>query len=103
MQQVVGVAVAVSAHHHQGNEGSQENSGQHPDGHNHHRLHGDSGSHGGWRLQLELRVQSGSSDCLRSSTNGRSPVESENRWSSVRISRISASAGKAAFQTNTHR
>lgn len=77
VQQVVGVAVAVSAHHDQGNEGSQENGGQHPDGHNHHRLHGDSGSRGGWRLQLELRVQSGSSDCLSSSTNGCSPAEAE--------------------------
>lgn len=91
VQQVVGVAVAVSAHHHQGNEGSQENGGQHPDGHDHHRLHGDSGSHGGWRLQLERRVQSGSSDCLSSSTNGCSPVEAENeKRSPVRISRISA-------------
>lgn len=47
VQQVVGVAVAVSAHHHQGNKGRQENGGQHPDGHDHHRLHGDSGSRGG--------------------------------------------------------
>lgn len=52
VQQVVRVAVAVSAHHHQGNEGGQENGGQHPNGHDHHRLHGDSGSHGGCRQQL---------------------------------------------------
>lgn len=45
VQQVVRVTVAVSAHHHQGNKGGQENGGQHPDGHNHHRLHGDSDSH----------------------------------------------------------
>ncbi|KAG7234779.1 hypothetical protein INR49_003993, partial [Caranx melampygus] len=42
-----GVAVAMSAHHHQGDEGGQENGGQHPDGHDHHRLHGDCGSHSG--------------------------------------------------------
>lgn len=77
VQQVVGVAVTVSAHHDQGDEGSQEDGGQHPDGHNHHRLHGDSGSQGHWRLQLKLRVQSGSSDCLSSSTNACSPVEAE--------------------------
>lgn len=52
VQQVVRVAVPVSAHHHQGNEGGQENGGQHPNGHDHHRLHGDSGSHGGCRQQL---------------------------------------------------
>lgn len=47
VQQVVRVAVAVSAHHHQGDEGGQEDGGQHPDGDDHHRLHGDSGSHAG--------------------------------------------------------
>lgn len=78
VQQVVGVAVAVSAHHDQGDEGSQEDGGQHPDGHDHHRLHGDCGSRGHWRPeQLELRDQSGSSDCLSSSTNSRSPAERE--------------------------
>ncbi|KAG7233916.1 hypothetical protein INR49_006416 [Caranx melampygus] len=46
-EEVVGVAVAMSAHHHQGDEGGQENGGQHPDGHDHHRLHGDCGSHSG--------------------------------------------------------
>lgn len=65
VQQVMRAAVAVSAHHHQGNEGGQENGGQHPNGHDHHRLHGDSGCHGGCRRQLvrrRNRVQSGLSD-----------------------------------------
>lgn len=80
VQQVVRVAVAVSAHHHQGNEGGQENGGQHPNGHDHHRLHGDSGSHGGCRQQLvswqkKKRVQSGSDDCPSSTIHGRSSVE----------------------------
>lgn len=82
VQQVVRVAVAVSAHHHQGNEGGQENGGQHPNGHDHHRLHGDSGSHGGCRQQLvswqkkeRKKVQSGSADCPSSTIHGRSSVE----------------------------
>lgn len=81
VQQVVRVAVAVSAHHHQGNEGGQENGGQHPNGHNHHCLHGDSGSHSGCRLQLvkrkkkKKRVQSGLADCPSSIMDGRSSVE----------------------------
>lgn len=41
VQQVVGVAVAVSADDHQGNEGGQEDSRQHPNSHDHHRLHGE--------------------------------------------------------------
>ena len=57
VQQVVGVAVAVSTHHHQGNEGGQEDGGQHPNGHDHHRLHGDDGSQGvGSRQQGERKV-----------------------------------------------
>lgn len=55
VQEVVRVAVAMSAHHHQGNEGGQENGGQHPNGHNHHCLHGDLGSHGGCRRQKRRR------------------------------------------------
>lgn len=104
VQQVVGVAVAVSAHHHQGNQGSQENGGQHPDGHNHHRLHGDSGPQSGWRLQLELRVQSGSSDCLSSSTNGRSAVEAESKRNDLWFESIypSISASGKSPGTVTH-
>lgn len=52
VQQVVRMAVAVSAHRHQGGKGGQENGGQHPNGHDHHCLHGDSGSHSGCRQQL---------------------------------------------------
>ena len=55
MQQAEGVAVAVSAHHHQGDEGRQEDGGQHPDGHDHHRLHGDPGSHDGNRQRRGAR------------------------------------------------
>lgn len=54
VQQVVGVTVAVPAHHHQGDEGGQEDGGQHPNGHDHHRLHGDPGSHHGCGRQLQL-------------------------------------------------
>lgn len=64
VQQVVRVAVAVSAHHHQGNEGGQENGGQHPDRHDHHRLHGDSGFHGGCRRRLVSRGRESNQDRL---------------------------------------
>ena len=47
LQQVVGVAVAVAAHHHQSHKGRQEDGGQHADGHDHHRLHGDGGGRKG--------------------------------------------------------
>ena len=47
LQQVVGVAVAVTADHHQSHEGRQEDGGQHADGHDHHRLHGDGGGRQG--------------------------------------------------------
>lgn len=57
VQQVVRVAVAVSAHHQQGNEGGQENGGQHPNGHDHHRLHGDPVSRGGRRQQLVVEAR----------------------------------------------
>jgi len=65
VQQVVRVAVAVSAHHHQGDEGGQKNGGQHSYSHYHHRLHGDSDSCNGWRQQLVKRkkFQSVSADC----------------------------------------
>ncbi|TNN85864.1 hypothetical protein EYF80_003708 [Liparis tanakae] len=62
VQQVVRMAVAVSAHRHQGGKGGQENGGQHPDGHDHHCLHGSHGSHGGCGRQLaqeEKKVQIG--------------------------------------------
>lgn len=52
VQQVVRVTVAVPAHHHQGDEGGQEDGGQHPNGHDHHRFHGDAGSHHGCGRQL---------------------------------------------------
>lgn len=58
VQQVMRVAVAVSAHHHQSNEGGQEDGGQHPNGHDHHRLHGDSGSHNGCGQQHVERKRS---------------------------------------------
>lgn len=74
VQQVMRMAVAVSAHNHQGNEGGQENGGQHPNSHNHHRLHGDFGSHGGFLVGRET-VQSGSADCLGSITDVRSSIE----------------------------
>lgn len=53
VQQVVRVTVAVPAHHHQGDEGGQEDGGQHPNGHDHHRLHGDPGSQHGCGRQLQ--------------------------------------------------
>lgn len=57
VQQVVRVAVAVPAHHHQGDEGGQEDGGQHPNGHDHHRLHGDPGDHHGCGRQLQSTRQ----------------------------------------------
>lgn len=74
VQQVMRVTVAVSAHHHQGNKGGQENGGQHPNGHYHHCLHGDSGSHDDSYFERK-RLQSGSADCPSSIMDGRSSVE----------------------------
>lgn len=51
VQQITRTAVAVSADHHQSDEGGQEDGSQHPNGYNHHRLHDDSSSHS--RLQSE--------------------------------------------------
>lgn len=55
MQQVMWVAVAVAAHHHQGHKGRQEYGGQHADGHDHHRFHGDSGGAEGEEEEEEGR------------------------------------------------
>lgn len=86
VQQVVRVAVAVSAHHHQGNEGGQENGGQHPNGHNHHCLHGDSGSHGGCRQQLVFQ--------RKESNQGRLIVRAR-LWTGAHLSR-----GEWRFQSD---
>lgn len=87
VQQVVRVAVAVSAHHHQGDEGGQENGGQHPDGHDHHGLHGDSHSHshggGGGISDSYLRGKDSNQGRLIVPgwiMDGRSSVEDGERW-----------------------
>lgn len=50
--EVFGVAVPLSADHHQCHEGCQEDGGQHPDGHDDDRLHGWSPPGVGWVRRL---------------------------------------------------
>lgn len=82
VQQVVGVTVAVPAHHHQCDKGGQEDSGQHPNGHDHHGLHGDPGSHHGCGRQLQSARQEtnqGRLICLILTTDVSSSVRGRTR------------------------
>lgn len=82
VQQVVRVTVAVPAHHHQGDEGGQEDGGQHPNGHDHHRLHGyPVFHHGGGQLQSVCQETNQRRPiCLILATVASSSVRRGRRW-----------------------